>query len=55
MAISVLDMFTIGIGPSSSHTVGPMRAARRFAQEVEATGSLPQVSTLKRTYTVRWR
>jgi L-serine dehydratase len=30
MRISVLDLFTIGIGPSSSHTVGPMRAARRF-------------------------
>jgi L-serine dehydratase len=32
MTISVFDMFTIGIGPSSSHTVGPMRAARRFAE-----------------------
>ena len=31
MTISVLDLFTIGIGPSSSHTVGPMRAAQRFA------------------------
>ena len=30
MALSVLDLFSIGIGPSSSHTVGPMRAARRF-------------------------
>ncbi len=30
MAISVFDMFSIGIGPSSSHTVGPMRAAKRF-------------------------
>ena len=30
-AISVFDMFSIGIGPSSSHTVGPMRAAERFA------------------------
>ncbi|HEY8295965.1 MAG TPA: serine dehydratase beta chain, partial [Micrococcaceae bacterium] len=27
MALSVLDLFSIGIGPSSSHTVGPMRAA----------------------------
>lgn len=34
--ISVFDLFTIGIGPSSSHTVGPMRAARRFVQELEA-------------------
>ena len=31
MAISAFDLFKIGIGPSSSHTVGPMRAARRFA------------------------
>ena len=35
MAISVFDLFTIGIGPSSSHTVGPMRAARRFAERLE--------------------
>lgn len=31
-AFSITDMFTIGIGPSSSHTVGPMRAARDFAE-----------------------
>ncbi|MGF1525527.1 MAG: L-serine ammonia-lyase [Candidatus Competibacterales bacterium] len=31
MAISAFDLFSVGIGPSSSHTVGPMRAARRFA------------------------
>ena len=30
MAVSVFDLFTVGIGPSSSHTVGPMRAARQF-------------------------
>ena len=30
MALSVLDLFKVGIGPSSSHTVGPMLAARRF-------------------------
>ncbi|NDV60960.1 L-serine ammonia-lyase [Puniceicoccales bacterium CK1056] len=33
MRLSTLDLYTIGIGPSSSHTVGPMRAARRFAEE----------------------
>lgn len=33
--ISVTDLFTIGIGPSSSHTVGPMRAAARFAGELK--------------------
>jgi L-serine deaminase len=32
MAPSVFDMFSVGIGPSSSHTVGPMRAARAFAR-----------------------
>jgi L-serine dehydratase len=36
MHISVFDIFKIGIGPSSSHTVGPMRAARRFARLAEA-------------------
>jgi len=36
MALSVFDLFSIGIGPSSSHTVGPMRAARDFALEVTA-------------------
>jgi len=34
MAISVFDLFKIGIGPSSSHTVGPMRAAGMFAREL---------------------
>ena len=38
--ISALDLFTIGIGPSSSHTVGPMRAALLFAQAVEAESKL---------------
>ena len=33
MAISVFDLFKVGIGPSSSHTVGPMVAARRFLVE----------------------
>jgi L-serine dehydratase len=31
MELSVFDLFKVGIGPSSSHTVGPMRAAYRFA------------------------
>jgi len=38
VALSVKDLFTIGIGPSSSHTVGPMRAASRFAQAALAEG-----------------
>jgi L-serine dehydratase len=37
---SILDLFRIGIGPSSSHTVGPMRAARAFVAGLEATGRL---------------
>ena len=40
MAISVFDLFKIGIGPSSSHTVGPMRAARRFVLRLQQQGRL---------------
>ncbi|NVB77520.1 MAG: L-serine ammonia-lyase [Kofleriaceae bacterium] len=47
MHISVFDIFKIGIGPSSSHTVGPMRAARRFAERLEADGQLAQVEGIK--------
>ncbi len=46
-AISVFDIFKIGIGPSSSHTVGPMKAAREFALSlsgVEGTVAAVQVS-----------
>jgi len=42
MAISVFDLFKIGIGPSSSHTVGPMRAARQFALRLLDEGNLAQ-------------
>ncbi|MEV5310403.1 L-serine ammonia-lyase [Streptomyces sp. NPDC052610] len=48
MAISVFDLFSIGIGPSSSHTVGPMRAARMFARRLrneELLGSVASVRT----------
>jgi L-serine dehydratase len=38
--ISVFDLFTVGIGPSSSHTVGPMRAAARFANGLKGDGQL---------------
>jgi hypothetical protein len=44
MAVSVFDLFKIGIGPSSSHTVGPMRAARMFALRLEHDGLLPRVA-----------
>src|SRR5215208_2768191 len=43
MATSVFDLFKIGIGPSSSHTVGPMVAARRFALALESAGALSRV------------
>ena len=42
MAVSVFDLFKIGIGPSSSHTVGPMRAARMFVQRLRHEGVLDQ-------------
>jgi L-serine dehydratase len=47
MAISVFDLFKIGIGPSSSHTVGPMRAALTFARGLEAEGLLDEVAEVK--------
>src|ERR1035441_2193365 len=44
---SLFELFKIGIGPSSSHTVGPMRAAFRFVRELEAAGALsPQPAKL---------
>lgn len=42
--LSVFDIFKIGIGPSSSHTVGPMRAAGQFAHALERDGLLAQVA-----------
>jgi L-serine dehydratase len=44
MAVSVFDLFKIGIGPSSSHTVGPMRAARLFVQRLAHDGQLADVA-----------
>ena len=44
MAVSVFDLFKIGIGPSSSHTVGPMRAARIFVQRLAHDGLLAQTA-----------
>ncbi|MDQ2587017.1 L-serine ammonia-lyase [Saccharothrix yanglingensis] len=44
MAISVFDLFSVGIGPSSSHTVGPMRAATMFVDRLGArTSSVDRV------------
>jgi L-serine dehydratase len=47
MAVGVFDLFSIGIGPSSSHTVGPMRAAAVFAEELKASGALDRVASLR--------
>ena len=44
MAVGVFDLFSVGIGPSSSHTVGPMRAAAVFAEELKGPGSLDKVA-----------
>jgi len=48
MAVSVFDLFKIGIGPSSSHTVGPMRAAARFANRwLDQRGLLSRVARVR--------
>ena len=46
MSLSTFDLFKIGLGPSSSHTVGPMVAARRFALALEGTGSVGATARL---------
>jgi L-serine dehydratase len=47
MTVSVFDLFTIGIGPSSSHTVGPMRAALAFARMLDGAGMLGSVASVR--------
>lgn len=47
MYTSFFDVFSIGIGPSSSHTMGPMRAAARFVRELEKAGKLEQTAAVK--------
>ncbi|OHV12750.1 L-serine ammonia-lyase [Kushneria phosphatilytica] len=47
MPISVFELFNIGIGPSSSHTVGPMRAARRFLESLQQRIALERVSGIE--------
>lgn len=48
MAVSVFDLFKIGIGPSSSHTVGPMRAGARFVERwLHESGELPRVARMR--------
>ena len=45
--ISVFDMLKIGVGPSSSHTLGPWRAAQRFLQTLSANNNLYHVKTVR--------
>ncbi|MBA6231508.1 MULTISPECIES: L-serine ammonia-lyase [unclassified Colwellia] len=45
--ISVFDMFSIGIGPSSSHTVGPMKAAKLFVEQLKNENKLTQTTRVK--------
>ena len=45
--ISVFELFKIGIGPSSSHTVGPMKAAAAFAGGLIETGAIDRVASVE--------
>jgi L-serine dehydratase len=47
MTISVFDLFSVGIGPSSSHTVGPMRAAKRFVSDLEHINAVAHVGSVR--------
>jgi len=47
MTISVFELFKVGIGPSSSHTVGPMRAAAMFVADLDASGLLARVADVR--------
>src|SRR4051812_26982485 len=47
--VSAFELFSIGVGPSSSHTVGPMRAAREFALGLDASGLLLGVARVSCT------
>lgn len=47
MAVSLFQIFSIGIGPSSSHTVGPMRAARQFMLDIKNNGRLDEVDNVR--------
>jgi L-serine dehydratase len=47
MALSAFDLYSVGIGPSSSHTVGPMRAAKRFADGLVESGRIGDVRRIR--------
>ena len=46
-SVGVFDLFTVGIGPSSSHTVGPMKAAAAFAAALEEHGLIERVTKVR--------
>ena len=45
--ISVFDIFKIGVGPSSSHTVGPMKAAKQFVDDLRASGKIRDITRIQ--------
>lgn len=47
MTISVFELFSVGIGPSSSHTVGPMRAAERFVSDLRTLDALETIASVR--------
>ena len=47
MSLSVFDLMKVGIGPSSSHTVGPMRAAVTFIKQLQDQGLMSQVARIE--------
>ncbi|GAA5107172.1 L-serine ammonia-lyase [Haloechinothrix salitolerans] len=47
MSLSVFDLFKVGIGPSSSHTVGPMRAAKTYVESLAEEGLLGRVASVR--------
>ncbi|HVV67574.1 MAG TPA: L-serine ammonia-lyase [Gammaproteobacteria bacterium] len=47
MYISIFEIFKIGIGPSSSHTVGPMKAAREFVEQLKSQNILPHITEIQ--------
>lgn len=55
MYYSFFEIFSIGVGPSSSHTVGPMRAAKRYIDNLHKKSFSIRLSGLRQPCTVRWR
>ena len=47
MQISIFDLFKIGVGPSSSHTVGPMKAAKKFLIDFSNNNDLTKINNIK--------